>query len=211
MSIIDPPARSPPCSRRPWPISAATASARAPSAWPAWIWPAPTSTTPDSPSWISHATDTLLRETGDLSILEQVVPYSDKGKGTIWDHNLRAMEFLWADRGAHGLSKLHHGDWNDLIDKAGAKGRGEGVWMSFALARTLKLVGAIAEARGDHALARKCATRYATPATSHPQARLGTATISSTPSTTTACASGPTSPPGAAISSTPNPGPCSPA
>jgi len=116
----------------------------------------------DSPSWISHATDALLSETGDLSLLEEVVPYSDKGQGTIWEHNLQAMEFLWADRGEHGLSKLHHGDWNDLIDKAGAKGKGEGVWMSFALARVLKLVGKIAAARGETKLAATCATRYET-------------------------------------------------
>ncbi|NLF32719.1 MAG: hypothetical protein GX591_17740 [Planctomycetes bacterium] len=116
----------------------------------------------DSPSWISHATDALLRETGDLSILDQVVPYSDKGEGTVWEHNLRAMEFLWNDRGDLGLSKVHYGDWNDLMDKVGVKGKGQGVWMSFALARVLKLVGAIAEARGEKQLAATCAERYET-------------------------------------------------
>ena len=115
----------------------------------------------DSPSWISHATDALLRETGDLSLLDHVVEYSDKGKGTIWEHNLRALEFLWNDRGQHGLSLLHYGDWNDLIDKAGIRGKGEGVWMSFALARVLRLVGQIATWRGDKRIADLCARRYA--------------------------------------------------
>jgi cellobiose phosphorylase len=114
----------------------------------------------DSPSWISHATDALLCETGDLSLLNHVVEYSDKGKGTIWEHNLRAMEFLWNDRGAHGLSLLHYGDWNDLIDRAGIRGKGEGVWMSFALARVLRLTGQIAAWRGDKRLAGLCARRY---------------------------------------------------
>jgi len=114
----------------------------------------------DSPSWISHATDAICRETGDLSILDETVPYSDKGNGTIWEHNLRAMEFLWNDRGAHGLSKVHYGDWNDLMDKVGVKGRGEGIWMSFALARVLKIVGTIAQARGEAAVARTCKARY---------------------------------------------------
>ncbi len=114
----------------------------------------------DSPSWISHATDALLRETGDLSLLEEVVPYSDQGEGTIWQHNLKALEFLWNDRGAHGLSLLHCGDWNDLIDKAGVRGKGEGVWMSFALARTLNLVGQIAAWRGDRKTQALCARRH---------------------------------------------------
>ena len=114
----------------------------------------------DSPSWISHATDALLSETGDLSLLETVVPYSDKGEGTIWEHNLRALEFLWSDRGEHGLSRVHHGDWNDLMDKVGVKGKGEGIWMSFALARVLRLMGKFATWRGETELTHTCAERY---------------------------------------------------
>lgn len=114
----------------------------------------------DSPSWISHATEALLSETGDLSVLEAVVPYSDEGEATIWEHNLKAVEFLWNDRGEHGLSLVHYGDWNDLMDKVGIKGKGEGIWMSFALARTLKLVGKIAEWRGETAIQQLCQERY---------------------------------------------------
>jgi len=114
----------------------------------------------DSPSWISHATDALLRETGDLSILDRVVPYSDSGNATIWEHNLKAIEFLWNDRGEHGLSLIRHGDWNDLMDKVGAKGKGEGVWMSIALARALKIVGKIAGWKGDYVNEKLCRNRY---------------------------------------------------
>jgi cellobiose phosphorylase len=42
----------------------------------------------------------------------------------------------------------------------GVKGRGEGIWMSEALARVLKIVGAIAAARGESELAGTCAERY---------------------------------------------------
>jgi cellobiose phosphorylase len=114
----------------------------------------------DSPSWISHTTDTILCETGDLSILDQVVPYSDEGEATIWEHNLQAIDFLWNDRGARGLSLVHYGDWNDLMDKVGTKGIGEGIWMSFALARALKIVQKIAGWRGDKKVERSCARRY---------------------------------------------------
>jgi cellobiose phosphorylase len=55
---------------------------------------------------------------------------------------------------------LHCGDWNDLLDKAGIKGKGEGVWMSFALARVLKIVGQVAAWRGDKKVQKLCETRY---------------------------------------------------
>jgi len=115
----------------------------------------------DQPSWISHATDAIICETGDLSLLDEVVPYSDGGEGTIWEHNLRAMEFLWNDRGEDGLSLVHCGDWNDLMDKVGEKGKGQGIWMSCALARVLKLVGRMARWRGDEKTAELCEQRHA--------------------------------------------------
>ena len=114
----------------------------------------------DSPSWISHATDAILRETGDLSMLDRVVDYSDEGKATIWEHNLKAIEFLWNDRGERGLALIRHGDWNDLMDRVGAKGKGEGVWMSLALARALKLVAKIAGWKGDKEIAKLYTERY---------------------------------------------------
>ncbi len=114
----------------------------------------------DSPSWISHATYSLLRETGDLSILDKVVNYSDFGEDTIWEHNLRALDFLWNDRGERGLALIRHGDWNDLMDKVGAKGKGEGIWMSIALARALKVIEEIAVWKGDKKIQEQCASRY---------------------------------------------------
>lgn len=114
----------------------------------------------DSASWISHATDAILCETGDLAMLEREVAFADGGEGTIWEHNLRAMEFLWNDRGAHGLSLIHHGDWCDLLDKVGPEGKGESVWMSFALARVLRLVGRMAAWRGDDPVAQTCCDRF---------------------------------------------------
>lgn len=114
----------------------------------------------DSPSWISHATDAILRETGDLSILDKIVEYTDGSEATIWEHNLKALDFLWNDRGEHGLSLIRHGDWNDLMDKIGARGKGEGVWMSIALARALKIVSNIADWKKDNKTYELCNERY---------------------------------------------------
>lgn len=115
----------------------------------------------DSPSWISHATDAILRETGDLSMLDEGVEYSDGGEATVWEHNLQAIEFLWNDRGEHGLSLMHFGDWCDLLDKVGVEGRGESIWMTFALARALRLVAQIAEWKGEKMIASRYRKRFA--------------------------------------------------
>lgn len=114
----------------------------------------------DSPSWISHATDALLRETGDRTLFDAEFAFSDGGSGSVWEHNLRAIDFLWKDRGQHGLSLMHCGDWNDLMDKVGAKGRGESVWMSCALARALKLVAEMASWKGERQVAQTCRRRH---------------------------------------------------
>lgn len=115
----------------------------------------------DSPSWISMATEAILTETGDLSFLEERHPYSDRGAGTVWEHNLRAMEYLWKDRGAHGLSRIRCGDWNDLMDKVGHLGRGESVWMSEALAAVLRRMERMAGWNGDRRTAALCRRRHA--------------------------------------------------
>lgn len=114
----------------------------------------------DAPSWISHTTDAILRETGDLSMLDEVVEYSDSGKATVWEHNLKAIEFLWNDRGENGLSLMHFGDWCDLLDRVGVKGLGVSVWMSFALARALSLVAQMADWRGEKETAKLCRNRF---------------------------------------------------
>lgn len=88
------------------------------------------------------------------------VPEFEIGDRPVWEHNLQAMEFLWNDRGAHGLSLMHFGDWCDLLDKVGVEGRGESIWMSFALARVLKITAQIAEWKGEKEIATRCRRRF---------------------------------------------------
>jgi len=115
----------------------------------------------DSPSWISLTTEAILNETGDFSIFDTIAPYSDGGEATVWEHNLQAMEFLWNDRGEHGLSLMHSGDWCDLMDKVGPEGRGESVWMSMALAAVLRRMEKMADWRNELDVADTCRKRHA--------------------------------------------------
>ena len=83
----------------------------------------------DDHLWAILATCAYLRETGDLGLLDQVIPYYEKDKreqplesGTVLEHLNRAIEFTREDVGAHGLPLLGFADWNDTINlRAGAE------------------------------------------------------------------------------------------
>ena len=70
----------------------------------------------DQPFWIVWAVCRLLRETGDLSILDEVIPWQDGGEATVLDHVKAGVNRLWEDRGSHGLTKIFFADWNDALN-----------------------------------------------------------------------------------------------
>jgi cellobiose phosphorylase len=113
----------------------------------------------DSPVWVTFAVHALLEESGDVGILEQEVPFRDGAPATIYEHARRSLEYLWTDRGPHGLSKIHRGDWNDVMNGVGKAGRGESVWLSMALHLALRQFGQIASLRGDEQGARAASER----------------------------------------------------
>lgn len=86
----------------------------------------------DNPVWITYGVYDLLMETGDFSLLDREVPFLDGGSASVYEHMKRSVEWLWNQRGLHGLIRLGGGDWNDGLDYAGLKGRGVSVWLSMA-------------------------------------------------------------------------------
>ncbi len=87
----------------------------------------------DSQVWIPMAVNGYLKETGDRAFLDRVVAFLDGSTGSVWEHCRRAMEYLYADRGAHGLILSHWGDWNDSLTGMGKGGKGETAWTAIAL------------------------------------------------------------------------------
>ena len=53
------------------------------------------------------------------------------------------------------------GDWNDGMDKVGAGGKGESVWLAFFLYDVLTRFGPLAAARGDLPFYQECASQLA--------------------------------------------------
>ncbi len=100
----------------------------------------------DGPVWIAPVVDAYVRETGDVRILQEEIPYFDGEKGTVWDHLLRGLLHATEDLGRHELVKCHDGDWNDALTGIGPTGSGESVWTSIAIVYSLKVAVHLARA-----------------------------------------------------------------
>jgi cyclic beta-1,2-glucan synthetase len=77
-----------------------------------------------------------------------VVPRPSRDTASVYDHCRRAIERTLARSGAHGLPLLGSGDGNDALDRAGAGGRGESVWLGFFLHDVLVDFAELADDRG---------------------------------------------------------------
>ncbi|MGE5363658.1 MAG: GH36-type glycosyl hydrolase domain-containing protein [Bacteroidota bacterium] len=92
----------------------------------------------DTPLWVPFGLVEYLNETGDFSILDEEVTYYDGGKGSVYQHMTRALDFALSATTRRGMPKIMNGDWNDTLDHIGPKGKGETVWGAFFLAYVLR-------------------------------------------------------------------------
>jgi cyclic beta-1,2-glucan synthetase len=116
----------------------------------------------DNLLWLPFVTANYVRETGDSSILTEVIPFLsakalEEGEeerygqysygtqaGTLYEHCLRAIR-KGVTRGAHGLPLIGAGDWNDGMNSVGDKGAGESVWLGWFIYDTLMRFARICE------------------------------------------------------------------
>ncbi len=103
----------------------------------------------DNTVWITYNVYHLLKEIGNLSILDEVVAFNDGTEATVYEHLRRSVEFLWNSRGELGLVKIGGGDWNDCMERVGIKGKGMSAWLSIAWYRANKQFTEIARLRGE--------------------------------------------------------------
>lgn len=72
---------------------------------------------------------------------------------SLFEHCARAIEQSLGALGAHGLPLMGGGDWNDGMNRVGAGGRGESVWLGWFLHTVLGALAPVAERRGESARA----------------------------------------------------------
>jgi cyclic beta-1,2-glucan synthetase len=123
----------------------------------------------DDRIWLAYVVAHYLEVTEDFAVLDEEVPYLAGGplpagsaesfsapeslsKGTLFEHCVRALDSSLAI-GSHGLPLFGTGDWNDGMNRVGAEGRGESVWMGWFLYATLLRFGAVADGRGESSTA----------------------------------------------------------
>ncbi len=124
----------------------------------------------DDLAWLPYVVDHYVRVTGDASVFDESVPFLtmralepneheaydlpqiSAERASMYEHCRRALRTA-CTTGAHGLPLIGSGDWNDGMNRVGAQGRGESVWLAWFLVAILRSFAEHAESRGDAATA----------------------------------------------------------
>ena len=72
----------------------------------------------DDPLWLVACVHAYLRETGDVSILHEPVPFDNVpgSEAPLMEHLRRSVGFTLRNRGPHGLPLIGRADWNDCLN-----------------------------------------------------------------------------------------------
>lgn len=116
--------------------------------------------------WLPHACVRYLHTTGDISLLDEQVPFIEgagipKGaedayyaptvsseQASVYEHAARAIDRSLRV-GVHGLPLMGTGDWNDGMNRVGHEGRGESVWLGWFLCHLVADFAPLAKERGE--------------------------------------------------------------
>lgn len=72
----------------------------------------------DDPCWLIFGTVAYIKETGDFSILDEMVPFDNQpgSEVTLFEHLKVSMNHVLNNLGPHGLPLIGRADWNDCLN-----------------------------------------------------------------------------------------------
>ena len=119
----------------------------------------------DDRVWLAFATATYITCSNDAAILDEIVPFLEgpilrpgqheaffqpmvaDESASLFEHCARGLDQCLELTGEHGLPLIGTGDWNDGMNRVGAGGKGESVWLGWLLVRAIELFAPLAEGR----------------------------------------------------------------
>jgi N,N'-diacetylchitobiose phosphorylase len=81
----------------------------------------------DDALWIIVTICEYVKETGDVVLFDEVVPFANEGEATVYEHLKRALDFSARHIGSTGICLGLRADWNDCLNLGG----GESAMVSF--------------------------------------------------------------------------------
>jgi len=72
----------------------------------------------DDPLWLICGVAAYIKETGDYTILDEIVPFDNDEKlaDSLFVHLKRSFDFTVKNKGPHGLPLIGRADWNDCLN-----------------------------------------------------------------------------------------------
>jgi cyclic beta-1,2-glucan synthetase len=120
----------------------------------------------DDRIWLAYAAARYIEVSSDLEVLDESIPFLEgqalgpdehdayfqpmiaEESGSLFEHCARGLDQSLGI-GEHGLPLIGTGDWNDGLNRVGAKGKGESVWLGWFLYAALAAFMPLAKARGE--------------------------------------------------------------
>lgn len=101
----------------------------------------------DDCMWLFNTIPAYVKETGDVSFYNKILPYADTGNDSVLGHMRSAIQFNLDRSGKHGIPCGLSADWNDCLELGH---NGETTFVAFQLRYALKTYIDIAEMLSKH-------------------------------------------------------------
>ncbi len=90
----------------------------------------------DDALWLFPTVYKYVSESGNMAFMDEVIPFANKGEGTVYEHLKRAVDFSMNHLGSHGLPAGLYADWNDCL-RLGKEGESSFVALQYYYAMTI--------------------------------------------------------------------------